>query len=61
MAPKNLFRLLDPTLHFLLGSLVSILFVEADDEAKTLAFKLPTAEEVGQYSLKPACVLKPKL
>ena len=50
MAPPGLFNLLDPTLHFLLGSFVSIVFIDADADAKTLSVKLPS---VCAWSTRP--------
>ena len=40
---------LDPTFLFLFGTFVSVLFIDADDVAKTLSVKVPSADEAITY------------
>ena len=54
MAPKNLFKIYDPTFQFLFGSFFSILFVKADDKNYTFVVGLPTLDDVKSHLLDPA-------
>lgn len=54
MAPPGLFNPLDPTLQFLFPTFWSVLFIEADDGAKTLSLKLPTLAEFSSHAFDPA-------
>ena len=54
MAPKNLFKIYDPTFQFLFGSFLSILFVKADDKNYTFVVGLPTLDDVKSHLLDPA-------
>lgn len=53
MAPPGLFNALDPTLHFLLGSYVSVVFVDADPSTKTLSVKVPSREDLIAHFIDP--------
>ena len=57
MAPPGLFHPLDPTMHFLVGTFVTIVFIDADASAKTLALKLPTPQELAQHFLDPGVAI----
>ena len=54
MAPKNLFKVYDPTFQFLMGSFISILFVKADDTNYSFVVRVPTMEDVKSHLLDPA-------
>ena len=49
MAPKNLLKFTDPTFQFCLQTLVSVLFVTADEATKTLTIGLPSLTTVFDY------------
>jgi len=52
MAPKNLLKFTDPTFQFCLQTLVSVLFVTADEKNKTLSIAIPDLEKVIDYFCK---------
>jgi|EP00945_MAST-04E_sp_MAST-4E-sp1_P005269 hypothetical protein len=57
MAPKNLYNVFDPTLNFLFGSFISILFVSADEKSHSINLKVPSMEVVTKYLLDPAVLV----
>ena len=57
MAPPGLFQPLDPTMHFLLSTFCTIVFVDADPQAKTLSVKVPTPEELREHFLDPGVLI----
>ena len=57
MAPNNFYNAFDPTLQFLAGSFVSILFVSADETTHSINLKLPSQRELIGHFLDPAVLL----
>jgi hypothetical protein len=51
---SNLFHAADPTFQFCMQTLVSVLFVKADEATQTLAWRVPALGEVFRYATGPA-------